>query len=133
MEKKIFNPPAFGPPRGYTHAVSVAGAGRVIFVSGQVSRDAEGRVMHPGDLAAQTRQVTQHLITTLAQAGASAADVVKLNVYVVNYKPEDLKTIMEARRQFFPKEDPPASTLVGVTSLASEGLLVEIEAIAVAA
>jgi len=133
MDKKYFNPQAFGPSRGYTHAISVEGARRVIFLSGQVSRDAEGHVMHPGDLAAQARQVNEHLIATLTEAGATAADVVKLNVYVVNYQPEDLKTIMQARQQFFPKDGPPASTLIGVTSLASEGLLIEIEAIAVVA
>lgn len=57
--------------------------------------------------------------------------MVKVNLYVVNHKPEDLSAIREARSEILPRENPPASTLVGVTSLTVEGLLVEIEAIAV--
>lgn len=60
---------------------------------------------------------------------AAARDVVKTNVYVFNLKPADIALHREIRGAFFPV-DPPASTLVGVTALATPDYLVEIEAIA---
>jgi enamine deaminase RidA (YjgF/YER057c/UK114 family) len=59
------------------------------------------------------------------------ADVVSLRIYVVNYKRADAGTIGEALSEFFRPEHPPASTLIGVSSLAVEDFLIEIEAIAV--
>jgi enamine deaminase RidA (YjgF/YER057c/UK114 family) len=49
----------------------------------------------------------------------------------VNYKPEHRALMHEVRSRHFSKENPPASTLVGVQSLATADILVEIEAIAV--
>jgi enamine deaminase RidA (YjgF/YER057c/UK114 family) len=57
--------------------------------------------------------------------------VVKVNTYVVNYRPADYPIIREARARIFVGHNPPASTLIGVQSLAVEELLIEIEAIAV--
>jgi enamine deaminase RidA (YjgF/YER057c/UK114 family) len=54
-----------------------------------------------------------------------------MNTYVVNFKSADLPVIREVRSQFFPQENPPASTLVGVQALAVDGLLIEVEAVAV--
>src|SRR5262249_62103590 len=65
-------------------------------------------------------------------AGATATDIVKTNTYIVNYKQADYSALREARAELFPSGEPPASTLVGVTSLAVDGLLVEMEAIALA-
>ena len=67
----------------------------------------------------------------LRSAGAKPADVVKLNIYVVNMKPEDGKTVGLARRKWFNQENLPASTMVGVVSLVSPDFLLEVEAIAV--
>ena len=72
----------------------------------------------------------QNLKTALAAAGASFADVTKLTTFIVNYKPEDRDVIRAARAEYLPAEQPPASTLVGVQSLASADYMIEIEAIA---
>jgi enamine deaminase RidA (YjgF/YER057c/UK114 family) len=69
----------------------------------------------------------------LKAAGAEAADVVKLNVYVKGYQPEDAVPIGEALRKYFPARNLPASTWLGVESLATEGFLIEVDAIAVVA
>lgn len=130
MEKKFINPEALATPRGYTYVVTAQG-GKMVFVAGQVAFDAKGEVVGRGDLRAQARQTYENLKAALAAAGATPADVVKMNTYVVDYKPEDLAVIREVRSQFFPQENPPASTLVGVQALALDGLLIEVEAIAV--
>jgi enamine deaminase RidA (YjgF/YER057c/UK114 family) len=75
-------------------------------------------------------QVMENLKTALAAAGASLRDVVKLNYYVVNLNPEKLSTIREVRNKYISAEHPPASTLVGVTALAREEFLIEVEVVA---
>jgi enamine deaminase RidA (YjgF/YER057c/UK114 family) len=84
-----------------------------------------------GDLRAQTEKALDNLVAALAAAGAKPADVVKVNTYVVNYRPADYPIIREARARIFEGQNPPASTMIGVQALAVEDLLIEIEAIAV--
>ncbi len=129
MEKKFINPPTLATPRGYTHVVTASG-GKMVFIAGQVAWDVKGEIVGKGDLRAQATQAYANLKAALAAAGATTADVVKMNTYVVNFKSADLPVIREVRSQFFPQENLPASTLVGVQALAVEGLLIEIEAVA---
>lgn len=129
MEKKFINPPTIAPPRGYTHVVTATG-GKMVFIAGQVAFNAKGELVGKGDLRAQTAQVYENLKNALAAAGATTADVVKMNTYVVDFKPADLPVIREVRAKFFPQENMPASTLVGVQALAFDGLLIEVEAVA---
>jgi enamine deaminase RidA (YjgF/YER057c/UK114 family) len=130
MEKQFFNPPDTHQPRGYTHAVAVEG-GRLIFVAGQVALDKNGNLVGKGDLRVQFDKALDNLVAALAATGATVADVVKVNTYVVNYSQADYPIIREARGRIFVGPNLPASTLVGVQALALEGLLIEVEAIAV--
>jgi len=130
MEKHFFNPSNLHQPRGYTHAVAVEG-GRLVFIAGQVAFDQEGKLVGKGDLRAQAAKALDNLVAALAAAGATPTDVVKVNTYVVNYRPVDYPIIREARARIFDGQNPPASTLIGVQALAVEDLLIEIEAIAV--
>ena len=129
MEKKFINPPTLATPRGYTHVVTASG-GKMVFIAGQVAWDVKGEIVGKGDLRAQATQAYENLKTALAAAGATTADIVKMNTYVVNFKAADLPVIREVRAKFFPQENLPASTLVGVQALAVDGLLIEIEAVA---
>ena len=121
--------PDLSTPRGYSHVVSASG--KMIFVAGQIAVGKGGNVVGAGDLRAQTVQVHENVKAALAAAGATFADVVKQNTYVVNLNADALPIIREVRGEFFPAENPPASTLVGVTALALEGLLIEVEVVAV--
>jgi enamine deaminase RidA (YjgF/YER057c/UK114 family) len=130
MVKKYLNPDTLMKPRGYTHVVTVEGGAKMIFISGQVAVDKEGKLVGPGDLKTQIRQVVSNLKAALAAAGASASDIVKTNTYIVNYKQSDYGAMRDARSELFPDGEPPASTLVGVSALAADGLMIEMEAIA---
>ena len=130
MEKQYLNPDTLLKPRGYTHIVTITGPAKMIFISGQVAIDKEGKLVGPGDLKTQIRQASANLKAALEAAGATPADIVKTNTYIVNYKQSDYSAMREARGELFPDGEPPASTLVGVTSLAVDGLMVEMEAIA---
>ena len=129
MEKKFINPPTIATPRGYTHVVTATG-GKMVFIAGQVAFNQKGELVGKGDLRAQTTQVYENLKNALTAAGATTADVVKLNTYIVDFKAADLMIIREVRGQYFPFENMPASTLVGVQALAFDGLLIEVEAVA---
>jgi enamine deaminase RidA (YjgF/YER057c/UK114 family) len=131
MERSIINPAALAAPHGYSHVVTAKGAGKTVFISGQVAWNAKGDIVGKGDLRAQTIQAYENLKTALAAAGASFSDMVKMNTYVVNLRPEDVAVIREVRSRYLPADKPPASTLIGVQALVVEGLLIEVEAVAV--
>lgn len=130
MDKKFINPQGLVKPGVYTPVISVQG-GTTLYVSGQVSQDAEGHLVGKGDLLAQTEQVYKNLGLALAGAGATFADVVKLNVYVVGFQSQQRALLQSVREKYVSKDSPPASTLVGVQALARADFLVEIEAVAV--
>jgi enamine deaminase RidA (YjgF/YER057c/UK114 family) len=130
MERKFINPEGLVRPGAYTPVVTVQG-GRTLYISGQVPQDAGGNVVGKGDLLAQTEQVYRNLQSALAGAGAGFGDVVKLNVYVVNFLPEHRDLLQSVRARHVNRDNPPASTLIGVQALARADFLVEIEAIAV--
>jgi enamine deaminase RidA (YjgF/YER057c/UK114 family) len=129
MKKQFLNPPAVSKPKGYTHVVTTE-SGKVVYVSGQVALDSKGEIVGKNDLREQAEQVYKNLNFALDTAGATFNDVVKMNIYVVDYKPEDIPIIREVRSKYLSDESPPASTLIGVQSLFLDGLLIEIEAIA---
>ena len=108
-----------------------AGGVRTIYVSGQVSVDEKNSVVGAGDLATQARQAFSNLHSALKAAEATTSDVVKMNIYIVDYKPSDAPIISDALRTSFQQTDLPASTWLGVESLAVDGLMIEIDAVAV--
>jgi len=115
-------------PPGYSHAVAVE-RGKLVYVSGQVALNAKGEV--PSDFRAEVAQAFQNLRTVLTAAGATPADVVKLNYYVVGLNHEKLIVLREARDAFIDKDRAPASTLAAVAALFREDCHIEIEAVAV--
>jgi enamine deaminase RidA (YjgF/YER057c/UK114 family) len=128
-QTQFLKPEGLAPGAGYTHVV-VTRPGKLIFISGQVARDKEGNLVGKGDLHAQAVQVFENLKTALASAGADFKDVVKITWYIRDYKPESLATLREVREKYVNKDAPPASTLIGVASLAQPDYLLEVEAVA---
>jgi 2-iminobutanoate/2-iminopropanoate deaminase len=84
MEKTQINPWCWQDAYGFSQAWKIDGARSLIFMSGQASISAEGKVMHQEDFSAQARLTFENLHTTLKMAGASLEDIVKLGVYLVN-------------------------------------------------
>jgi reactive intermediate/imine deaminase len=112
------------PISHYTDAVR---AGELLFVSGFVPVDGEGRLVGGDDVVAQARQVLENVGAVLEAAGATFADVVKVTVYVTDIA--DRARINPVRQEFF-GDARPASTLVEVSALAVPGAKLEIEAVA---
>jgi enamine deaminase RidA (YjgF/YER057c/UK114 family) len=109
--------------------------GNLVFVGGQVSADANGRILGAGDIATQTRNTFENIRTVLREVGADLGDIVKLNTYYrfEGEGPEEnefWKQMTRVRLEYL--GDPgPAATAVRVVGFAFEHTLIEIEAIAV--
>jgi enamine deaminase RidA (YjgF/YER057c/UK114 family) len=133
MEKEFLNPPDLPNWQEVFSQVVIVKAGgvRTIYVAGQVSVDEQKKLIGAGDLVAQSEQTFRNLTRALATAGASTADVVKVNIYVKHYQPTDAPIVREAFRRAFPQSSLPASTWLGVDALADEGFLIEVDAVAV--
>ncbi|MEU4568143.1 RidA family protein [Micromonospora sp. NPDC023956] len=133
MSLHLFNPDGLPKPDMYRQ-VAVASGGRMVFLAGQVARDAEGRPVGTGDLAAQVEQAYLNVATALAAVGGSFDDVAKLTVYVVEWDGGKLAALgagvqRAATRLGVDLVKP--ITLIGVASLGEPDLLVEVDAIAV--
>jgi len=97
----------------------------------KTSVNENGEVVGKGDIRAQTEQPFRNLQIALASAGATFRDVVKLSFFVVGLKPEYVPVIREIRSRYLAADQPPATTLVGVSALVGVDWLIEIEATAV--
>jgi 2-iminobutanoate/2-iminopropanoate deaminase len=124
------NPDTVAAPMGtYSQAVRVESGDSVwIHVSGQIAIDAEGNLVGPGDLRAQTRQVFENLKAILEANGATFADAVKIGTYLTTL--DDLAGMREVRSEYLTAE-PPASTAVQVVALVVPEALIEIDLVAV--
>ncbi len=111
----------------YHHFIRVDNPKSLIFLSGQLSRDSEGRLVGAGDMAEQTRQAIRNMQTVLEAAGGTLEDIVSIVVYTTDIR--QFREIVEARMEFF-KDKLPTSTIVEVNHLADPGLLIEFQAIA---
>lgn len=104
---------------------------KTIYLAGQVGVDAQKNLVGDGGLGAQLEQTFRNLQTALESVAANLTDIVKMNIYVVNYQPSDAEIIGEVIRQNFPPGQLPAMSLIGVQALAEEHFRVEIDAEAV--
>jgi enamine deaminase RidA (YjgF/YER057c/UK114 family) len=128
MPKQFINPPDLKPLGMYT-TVTVAQGGSIAFISGQVSVDANGKVVGAGDIEAQAVQVFENLKRALNGVGATFEDVIKFTIYIVGFTQERRKAVMNVRGRYISHKNPPAATMVGVDALVEPELLVEIEAV----
>jgi enamine deaminase RidA (YjgF/YER057c/UK114 family) len=124
------NPPELGTPPGYSQIVEVS-PGRLVFIAGQTALDMGGNVVGKNDFAAQADQVFRNLGVALSASRCTAANLVKLTVFLTDMT--HLGLYREARNRFFATVTPPAApavTLVEVSKLFGAEFMIEIEAIA---
>ena len=129
MERRVINPWTWQDNFGFSQAVEVTGAQRTIYCAGQTSNDADGNVMHAGDMRGQINLALDNVEKVLNEAGFELRDIVRLNMYTTdidlffaNYDALVSRLAAAGVRQ--------SATLLGVTRLAFPELLVELEATA---
>jgi enamine deaminase RidA (YjgF/YER057c/UK114 family) len=119
-------PQSIRPPFArYSHAVEVAAASRLVFVSGQLGVNPDDTV--PGTVEGQAEQCFRNIAVILAEAGLGLADIVRVNAYVTAR--EHMKGYMSVRDRMV-GDPPPASTLMIVSGFTRPEFLVEIEVVA---
>ena len=123
--EEIDAPGQAAPISHYAHAVRADGP--MLFVSGVVPVDEQGRLVGGDDIVEQARAVFRNLAAVLAAGGATFADVVKVSVFLTDV--DDRPLINPVRQEAFGAARP-ASTLVEVSRLAVPGAKIEVEAIA---
>ena len=128
MQKEIFGAPTVYSPVRYAQGIKTTG-GTIVWISGQVSQDKNGKMVHRGDFSGQARQALANLTAMVEAAGGTINDIIKVNTYLTDLRYRE--ELARVRADFFPDGKLPVSTLVGVTALADPDMLVEIEAIAV--
>lgn len=114
-------------PDRYTFSPALR-VGNLLFISGMTAGDETGKVVGPGDIAAQTRYIFQKMAPLLAAAGAGFEHVVQTTEYVTTT--ENYRATADVRREFF-RPPYPTATGVIVKGLLREGALIEISAVAV--
>jgi enamine deaminase RidA (YjgF/YER057c/UK114 family) len=129
MTLELINPKDLPTPQTYTQVVVAAGS-KLVFLSGQEPEGIDGKLVGQGDLATQARQVFSNLGRALAAAGARTEQVVKINIYVVNYNRDECLPVIEKARVALFGDHKPADTVLGVAAL-SPDYLIEVDAIAV--
>ncbi|MFD4468368.1 RidA family protein [Rhodococcus sp. NPDC058505] len=133
MPVTLLNPEGLPKPDVYRQ-LSVATGSRLVFLAGQVARDADGNRVGEGDLAAQVEQAYLNVGTALAAIGGSFDDVAKLTIYIVDWTPDKMPLLGEGVSRAAEKlgVDPVKPiTLLGVAALGEPDLMVEVEATAV--
>jgi enamine deaminase RidA (YjgF/YER057c/UK114 family) len=133
VERSIITPPDLVKPRGYNYGVKVRG-GATLYIAGQVAFDGQGKVVGLGDIVRQFEQALANFRRVLEVAGALPQDVVKVTIYMTDmaaYK-ANLPAIGRAYRAVFGHHYP-AMTVVEVKGLYDDGILLEVEGVAVTA
>jgi len=116
---------------GFTHAVEAIGPGRLIYIAGQQGLDSNGKVVGaPGDFMAQAEQAFLNIKGILAASGTGFEHVVKLQHYFIDLK-ANFKSLRELRLKYFDAARMPASTMIQVGALTNDGVIYEVDAVAV--
>ena len=127
VKVRYINPDSLAVPRGYSHVVETSG-GRTIYVAGQVALDQTGHVVGLGNFEAQAEQVFKNLRTALAAVGGDLSNIVKTTTFIRNMS-ANLPVLRKIRERYL--SPAPANTLIEISSLVMDELLLESEAVAV--
>ena len=130
MNKQQVNRTSWQEKFGFSQGWRVDDPKTLLFVAGQVPVDEHGTVVGEGDFEVQTRQTFENMGRVLAQAGMTFDNVVQVGVFMTDIS--QLRTYARVRDEFVNTAAPPASTALGVVAFTLPGMLVEVNAIAVA-
>lgn len=129
MKKEYINPDNLAKPQGYSHAVSVSGNYKTIYIGGQNAIDQTGNLIGKNSLKDQTEQVLKNIEKILEHADAKIDNIIKFNIYIlVGQNPVEGFQVFQKRWGM--TKDFPIVTVIFVEGLGNPDWLVEIDAIA---
>ena len=124
MPRTDTNPDELHPAPGFSHITEAHGS-RTVVLAGQVALAPDFAIVGGDDLFAQTVAAMRNVEIALRAAGAGWDDVVRRPISTLH--PTEYETITRAIDEVTGGAAHPAQTIVGVTGLAVDGLLIEIE------
>lgn len=130
MQRCAINPWGWSLKQGYNQAELIKDHGQLLSCAGQTSVDAEGRVLHEGDMRGQIGLALDNLEAVLGAAGFGLRDVARLGVFCTDVDLA-LQNFDLLGARFGALGAAPPMTLLGVTRLALAELMIEFEATAV--
>ncbi len=124
---RFIDPETLLKPPGYSQVVEATAPARIVYLAGQLGMDRDGKFS--SDFRLQAIQTFENIKAALAAVGGQFQHVVKMNNYLVDMK--YMPVFRQVRDSYLADENRPASTTIGISALAREGALLEIEAVAV--
>jgi len=124
VDRQLLSPEGLHPAPGFNH-IAIAGGSRVAYLSGQVALTPDFQVIAEGNLQEQAAAATRNIGIALEAIGADWDQVVRRIIYT--FDATEYEAITAGIESVTGQIDHPAQTIIGVTSLAVPGLLVEIE------
>ncbi len=132
MANQHIQPDELWPSAQYGFSQVVVSTGtKIIHCAGQTAWDKDMNLVGGDDLGKQMVQSLQNVKTVLAAGGATLQDVVRLDIYLVDYNADKIPAVGAALGRFFDPDHLPANTLLGIQALALPEFLVEVTATAV--
>ncbi|HEY6390518.1 MAG TPA: RidA family protein [Bryobacteraceae bacterium] len=125
------NPDALFEVDTYSKAAVVPNTGKTVYFSGSIPLDKAFNIVGKDDLRAQTKQCLKNLEIVMKAANVTKNDIVKLGVNIVYKGNTDSFIVAEELQNFFERDEMPATTMAGAPFLIANGVLVQIEAMAV--
>ena len=125
--RELLNPPDLHPAPGFSH-VAIGRGEKIVHFAGQLGIGMDFSLAAV-DLHGQTTAAMRNLKTAMEAAGVGWDDIVRRTIYTM--EPTEYETITKAIDEVTGGADHPAQTIVGITGLAVEGCLIEIECTAV--
>ncbi len=131
MEKiQYINPINMIKPRGYSHAISVSGNHKTVYIGGQNAINEKGELIGRGKLGEQTEQVLTNIEKILKNVGAELDNIVKFNIHILQgQNPQE--GFQAFQRRWGMNKNYPTITVVFVAGLGNPDWLIEIDAIAI--
>jgi reactive intermediate/imine deaminase len=127
---KFHNPTSVSMAKGYSHSVEIdLGNSKMVIISGQIALDNKGNLIGKDNLAEQTEQVFTNIKKIVTESGGTMDDVIKIGIYMIDIT--QVQTMRDVRNKFFNQQKSPTSTLVQVSKLVRDDLLIEIDATAI--
>lgn len=129
MSRTIHSPAGLFESRQYGFAQVVVVPtpfGKVVHVSGQVAWDVDRNIVGADDIGRQLEKSLENLGLALKSVGATLDQVGALRLYIRQGHMHEGKAIGAALKAVF-GDKPPCSTWIGVTSLADDDFLIEVE------
>jgi enamine deaminase RidA (YjgF/YER057c/UK114 family) len=131
MNKTTINPWTWQDQLGYSQGVLVEQPRQTLYAAGQGPMDADGNLLHDGDVAGQAAQAMDNVETVLAEAGMTLADVVRYDIHTTDLQDYFMNGHEHVAKRFAQAGNIPAGGIATeVPALAVPGMAVEITVIA---